>query len=148
MKLILESGRHDVECYIFDVQEQHEKQLLRQLRDFAWLVPTWCTRIDISCVGSDLGDNAASVACYLQYGRAKMSLTNKHFASSDEQQRRNISHEFIHLIVEPLAAEAEAIVENLVAHELSDYTASKLREQTERCVAGFEDALARKGAPA
>lgn len=71
------------------------------LSRWAFLIPAWCHEVNVVWNDDDT-DGALSVRVHYEYRRADLNVL-PNFLSCPDRRERNVIHELLHIITEPMA---------------------------------------------
>lgn len=131
-----------------DVPALIAKQLKKELKPYAWLVPGWCQRVYVSWAspGSSDGILITSNTLY-EYRSVKLTFFPQFFDQAEGRQE-HILHDLLHAFAAPLVDYAYDTIDRLVppeeAPKFRDSLLEELRVRNESFVQDLAHCLAAK----
>lgn len=126
-----------------------DQQIPRVLREiivplfqrYAWLVPAWCFRVEVFWSESQT-DAAADSRCLYDYGTAAITLY-PNFLSRADLQEISITHELLHIQLEPMANTVKDLRDFLAERhpECKSLFHELIRHAEERTISSLTNAL-------
>lgn len=97
-----------------DMPAAVRSDVLRFWPGLEWLVPRWVRSVRFAWQASAEDGESASCNVSFAYGWMTITLTGLWLDDSDEQKRRDLTHEMLHAWFEPIAGYAKETAETLL----------------------------------
>src|SRR5262245_8219952 len=90
--------------------------LMEHAERCAWLIPAWCSEVHLAF--QNASNKSANCVAYThvnyEYRNAFITVFGSWFDGNDRQRRKNLAHEFCHVINAPLADYVADLIPKIV----------------------------------
>lgn len=111
--------------------------------EWKWLIPAWCRLIAIryGAPPEDVPQAVATCEVDFEYRQARITICPLFREQTEDEQRRTVVHEILHVAVAPLSRAAHSLVRTLADDELLEKFRDEISSAEEGVVSDLMYAL-------
>ncbi|MFP5265126.1 MAG: hypothetical protein ACLGJB_24825 [Blastocatellia bacterium] len=115
------------------------RPLVAMAERYAWLIPAWCIEVHLRYQNADLQSSTAiaRTSVNYEYRAACMTVFSSWFDGNDRQRRKNLAHEFCHIITAPMADYVADLIRQIIPDQMLQAVIHE--EHTKRVESVVED---------